>query len=96
MGSKSVPARACAPIHSVPRLSRVRPRRWHPVVYFDRGPVRFAGCDTITEAMREARKLAFALGARTWSARTWSAVPGRALVVSGGSVPSDLADGGAQ
>lgn len=93
MGSKSVlaPAHACAPIHPVPRLSRVRPRRWHPVVYLDRGPVRFAGCDTITEAMREARKLAYALGARTWSA-----VPGRALAVSGGSVPSDLADGGAQ
>jgi hypothetical protein len=93
MGSKSVlaPAHAAAPIHSVPRLSRVRPRRWHPVVYLDRGPVRFAGCDTITEAMREARKLAYALGARTWSA-----VPGRALIVSGGSVPSDLADGGAR
>jgi hypothetical protein len=89
MGSKSVPApaHAAAPIHSVPRLSRVRPRRWHPVVYLDRGPVRFAGCDTVTEAMREARKLAQALGARTWSA-----VPGRALIIGA----DDLASGGAR
>jgi hypothetical protein len=91
MGSKSVLAHTCAPIRPVPRLSRVRPRLWHPVVYLDRGPVRFAGHGTVTEAMREARDLAYALGGRTWSA-----VPGRALLVSGGSSPSDLADGGAQ
>jgi len=89
MGSKSVlaPAVAAAPIHSVPRLSRVRPRRWHPVVYLAHGPVRFAGHDTVTAAMTETRALAHALGARTWSA-----VPGRALTARA----DDLASGGAE
>lgn len=79
MGSKPAVARAdqAASVSPVPRLSRVRPRRWHPVVYLASGPVRFAGCNTIADAMDEARAQALALGARTWSA-----VPGRASIVA--------------
>lgn len=78
MDPKSVnaPAHACAPFRLTRRSSPVRPRRWHPVVYLaDRGPVRFAPRDTMREAFAEARELAIAL-----DARTWSAVPGRALI----------------
>lgn len=85
MGSKSVlaPAVSVARVRPSRRTSPVRPRRWHPVVYLpDRGPVRFAPRDTMREAFDEARELATALGARTWSA-----VPGRASLsaVEGGS-----------
>jgi hypothetical protein len=79
MGSKSVhaPAVQVARVRSV-RPSAVRPRTWHPVVYLaDRGPVRFAPCATMREAFDQARSLAESLGARTWSA-----VPGRASVLS--------------
>lgn len=85
MGSKSVlaPAVSVAPFRRPSRrTSPVRPRRWHPVVYLaDRGPVRFAPRDTMREAFDEARELAVALGARTWSA-----VPGSAssLSIEGG------------
>lgn len=79
MGSKSVPAPAVQVTRVRPvRPSAVRPRAWHPVVYVaDRGPVRFAPCATMREAFDEARSLAQSLGARTWSA-----VPGRASVLS--------------
>ncbi|GAA4413785.1 hypothetical protein [Quisquiliibacterium transsilvanicum] len=81
MGSKSVhaPASAAAPFPST-RSSRARPRprRWHPVVYLGgRGPVRFAGHATMREAFAQARELALALGARTWSV-----APGRATVLA--------------
>lgn len=73
--SACAPAAAAAPVLS-PRRS-IRPRRWHPVVYLDRGPVRFASRPTMREAFAEARELALALGARTWTA-----VPGRASILS--------------
>lgn len=88
MGSKSVPAPAvaCAPVRSPRRPSPVRVRRWHPVVYLaDRGPVRFAPRDTMRDAFEEARELALALGARTWSVQ-----PGRASILS---TDNDLSTG---
>jgi hypothetical protein len=90
MGSKPAFARACpaASVRSVPRRSGVHPRRWHPVVYLaDRGPVRFAARDTMREAFAEARELALALGARTWSV-----APGRASVLAS----DEFARGGAR
>ena len=80
MGSKSVlaPAVSVARVRPSRRTSPVRPRAWHPVVYLhDRGPVRFAPRATMREAFDEARDLAIALGAHTWSA-----VPGRAVASS--------------
>lgn len=81
MGSKSVyaPASAAAQFPSTRSShARPRPRRWHPVVYLaDRGPVRFAGHATMREAFAQARELALALGARTWSV-----APGRATVLA--------------
>lgn len=91
MGSKSVlaPAVACAPVRSPRRSSPVRARRWHPVVYLpDRGAIRFAGRSTMREAFAEARELALALGARTWSV-----APGRASIFSDDNV---LNNGGAR
>lgn len=79
MGSKSVFARAglAAPVRSSVTRAGITPRTWHPVVYLERGPVRFAGRATMTEAMAEARSLAHSLGARTWSA-----IPGRASILA--------------
>lgn len=90
MGSKSVlaPAVAAAPFRPTRRSAPVHARRWHPVVYLaDRGPVRFAACVTMREAFAEARELALALGARTWSVQ-----PGRASILSA----ADPAEGGAR
>ena len=69
MGSKSVFARAvqAAPIRPSVRRAAVTPRTWHPVVYLERGPVRFAGRATIAEAMAEARSLAHSLARSTRS-----------------------------
>jgi len=84
MGSKSVPAPTIpvARVRPSRRTSPVQPRRWHPVVYLEAGPVRFASCDTMREAFDQARSLAESLNARTWTAE-----PGRASVLSpeGGS-----------
>ena len=89
MGSKPVFARAGQAAYSHPspasRLNGVHPRRWHPVVYLERGPVRFAGRDTVLDAMTEARSLAQALGARTWAA-----VPGRATILEADAGEHDL------
>jgi len=88
MGSKSAFARAglAAPFRCNRRHApRITPRRWHPVVYTDTGPVRFAGLPTICEAMTEARSLAASLGARTFTVQPgrWNLVP-RAATLSGG------------
>ena len=88
MGPKSAYARAglAAPFRCVRhRVPSITPRRWHPVVYTDTGPVRFAGRPTIREAMNEAREIAQALGARTFTVQPgrWHLVP-RAATLSGG------------
>ncbi len=62
----TAPAGSAAHVRPVAIRNGITPRVWHPVVYLERGPVRFAGRPTIAEAMREARSLAESLGCATF------------------------------